>query len=35
MRLFIASFGRALLAQLHIRMLWLTVLPFVVSLSLA
>ena len=34
MRLFIASFGRALLAQLHIRMLWLTVLPFIVSLGL-
>ncbi|MBV8624765.1 MAG: EI24 domain-containing protein [Herbaspirillum sp.] len=34
MRLFLASFGRALLAQLHIRMLLLTVLPFAVSLGL-
>lgn len=33
MRLFLASFGRALLAQLHIRMLLLTVLPFVFSVG--
>ncbi|MBP0600181.1 EI24 domain-containing protein [Herbaspirillum sp. LeCh32-8] len=34
MRLFLASFGRALLSQLHIRMLLLTLLPFVFSLSI-
>ncbi|KAF1038963.1 MAG: hypothetical protein GAK35_03703 [Herbaspirillum frisingense] len=34
MRLFLASFGRALLAQLHIRMLLLTLLPFAFSLGI-
>ncbi|MBB3214930.1 hypothetical protein FHW67_004256 [Herbaspirillum sp. Sphag1AN] len=34
MRLILASFGRAVLAQLHIRMLLLTVIPFLLSLLL-
>jgi len=34
MRLFASSFGRALLSQLHIRMLLLTVLPFVLSIAI-
>lgn len=34
MRLFATSFGRALLSQLHIKMLLLTVLPFVVSMAI-
>ncbi|HEY4073806.1 MAG TPA: EI24 domain-containing protein [Herbaspirillum sp.] len=34
MRAVIVSFGRAMLSQLHIRMLLLTVLPFVLSLAL-
>ncbi|WP_050462698.1 EI24 domain-containing protein [Herbaspirillum autotrophicum] len=32
MRLFFASFGRALVSQLHFRMLWLTVFPFIISI---
>ncbi|WP_050467157.1 EI24 domain-containing protein [Herbaspirillum chlorophenolicum] len=34
MRLLLSSFGRALLSQLHIRMLLLTVLPFVFSVGI-
>jgi len=34
MRLFATSFGRALLSQLHIRMLLLTVLPFAISIMI-
>jgi hypothetical protein len=34
MRAVIVSFGRAMLSQLHIRMLLLTVLPFILSLAL-
>ena len=34
MKLIASSFGRALMAQLHIKMLWLTVLPFLFSVVL-
>ncbi|EJM97322.1 hypothetical protein PMI40_04407, partial [Herbaspirillum sp. YR522] len=34
MQMLFASFGRALLAQLHVRMLLLTILPFVASVAL-